>query len=124
MAAKRHSGTNVIVRNTTKGTELGDNVLLAGTAQTRNKGLLGRDGLDAGEGLWIKPCEAIHMFFMRFAIDAVFIDKKKRVTKIAANLRPWRLSASFKAHSVVELPAGTAQRTNTEPGDQLEIIEA
>ena len=114
----------MIVRNTTKGTELGDNVLLAGTAQTRNKGLLGRDGLDAGEGLWIKPCEAIHMFFMRFAIDAVFIDKKKRVTKIAANLRPWRLSASFKAHSVVELPAGPAQRTHTEPGDQLEIIEA
>jgi uncharacterized membrane protein (UPF0127 family) len=114
----------VIVRNTTKGTELGDNVLLAGTAQTRNKGLLGRQGLDRGEGLWIKPCEAIHMFFMRFAIDAVFIDKKKRVTKVASHLKPWRLSASFRAHSVVELPAGTAQRTNTERGDQLEIVEA
>lgn len=114
----------MIVRNTTKGTELGDNVSLAGTAQTRNKGLLGRDGLDAGEGLWIKPCEAIHMFFMRFAIDAVFIDKQKRVTKVASNLKPWRLSASFRAHSVVELPAGTAQRTNTERGDQLEILEA
>ncbi|MDA0206702.1 MAG: DUF192 domain-containing protein [Acidobacteria bacterium] len=114
----------MIVRNTTKGTELGDNVSLAGTGKTRNKGLLGRDGLDAGEGLWIRPCEAIHMFFMRFAIDAVFIDKKKRVTKIAANLKPWRLSASLRAHSVVELPAGTAQRTNTERGDQLEIVEA
>jgi uncharacterized membrane protein (UPF0127 family) len=114
----------VIVRNTTKGTELGDNVLLAGTATTRNKGLLGRAGLDDGEGLWIKPCEAIHMFFMRFAIDAVFIDKQKRVTKVASHLKPWRLSGSFRAHSVVELPAGTAQRTNTERGDQLEIVEA
>ena len=114
----------MIVRNTTKGTELGNNVSLAGTAQTRNKGLLGRKGLDAGEGLWIKPCEAIHMFFMRFAIDAVFIDKQKRVTKVASNLKPWRLSASFRAHSVIELPAGAAQRTNTERGDQLEIVEA
>lgn len=114
----------MIVRNTTKGTELGHNVSMAGTAVTRNKGLLGRDGLDQGEGLWIRPCEAIHMFFMRFAIDAVFIDKKKRVTKVAASLKPWRLAASLRAHSVIELPAGTAERTNTQRGDQIEIVES
>ncbi len=114
----------MIVKNTTKDSQLGDNVSLAGTANTRNKGLLGRDGLDEGEGLWIKPCEAIHMFFMRFPIDAVFIDRKKRVTKVAANLKPWRLSASLRAHSVIELPAGTAARTNTERGDQIEIIDS
>ncbi len=114
----------MIVRNSTKDSQLGDNVSLAGTSTTRNKGLLGRDGLDEGEGLWIKPCEAIHMFFMRFAIDAVFIDRKKRVTKVAGNLKPWRLSASFRAHSVIELPAGTAARTKTERGDQIEIIDS
>ena len=113
----------MIVQNATKGTQLGDNVALAGTGKTRNKGLLGRDGLDEGEGLWIRPCEAIHMFFMRFAIDAIFIDRKKRVTKVAASLKPWRLSASLRAHSVIELPAGTALRTNTVPGDQIEIID-
>lgn len=114
----------MIVRNTSKGTELGDNVALAGTGKTRNKGLLGRDGLEEGEGLWIRPCEAIHMFFMKFAIDAVFIDRKKKVTKIAASIKPWRLAASFRAHSVIELPAGTALRTNTMPGDQIEIVDA
>jgi uncharacterized membrane protein (UPF0127 family) len=114
----------VVVKNTTKGTQLGDNVSLAGTGKTRNKGLLGRDGLSEGEGLWIRPCEAIHMFFMKFAIDAVFIDRKKKVTKVAASLKPWRLSASFRAHSVIELPAGTALRTNTVPGDQIEIVDA
>lgn len=113
----------MIVLNTTKNTQLGDRVELAGTAGTRNKGLLGRDGLDEGEGLWIKPCEAIHMFFMRFAIDAVFIDRKKKVTKVARNLKPWRLAASLRAHSVIELPAGTAELTRTEPGDMIEITD-
>lgn len=109
------------VINQSKQTILGDRVERAGTATTRNKGLLGRSGLDEGEGLWIVPCEAIHMFFMKFAIDVVFIDKKKRVTKVVSELKPWRLSGSIRAHSVIELPAGTAARTQTEPGDQIEI---
>lgn len=60
----------------------------------------------------------------RFAIDAVFIAKKKRVTNVAANLKPWCPSASFRAHNVVEFPAGNANRTDTGPGDQPEIVEA
>ena len=109
------------VLNTTKGSALGDSVVVASTSKTRNKGLLGRDGLGAGEGLWIVPCEAIHMFFMRFAIDAVFLDRSKRVTKIAHSLKPWRIAFSVRAHSVIELPAGVALATNTEPGDQIEV---
>ena len=112
----------VLVRNTTRGAVLGDSIEVANSSSTRNKGLLGRDSLPEGEGLWIIPCEAIHMFFMRFPIDVVFLDKQKRVVKIAANLKPWRLAGSFRAKSVLELPAGTAARSGTQVGDQLELI--
>ena len=107
--------------NETKGVSLGDLIEVAGEHKTRNKGLLGRDGLDEGQGLWIVPCEAIHMFFMRFAIDAVYLDKKKRVVKVVSELKPWRLSGCMRAHSVLELPAGVAQKTGTALGDQLEL---
>ena len=107
--------------NQTKSVSLGDRIEVAGESKTRNKGLLGRDGLDDGQGLWIVPCEAIHMFFMRFAIDVVYLDKQKRVVKIVPALKPWRLSACIRAHSVLELPAGVAEQTGTTTGDQLEL---
>jgi uncharacterized membrane protein (UPF0127 family) len=107
--------------NLTKETLLGDAVDVADTAATRNRGLLKHDRLAGGEGLWIVPCEAIHTFWMKFAIDAVFLDKNKKVTKVVANLRPSRLAMSWRARSVLELPAGTAAQTRTEPGDQIEI---
>lgn len=101
---------------------MGDSIELADSAANRNRGLLGRDSLAPGEGLWITPCEAIHMFFMRFAIDAVFLDRQKRVVKICARLKPWRLAGSLRAKSVLELPAGTTETTGTQVGDQIEII--
>jgi hypothetical protein len=107
--------------NASKETVLGDAVLVADTSATRNRGLLKHDHLAAGEGLWIVPCEAIHTFWMKFAIDAVFLDKHKKVTKVVANLRPSRLALSWRARSVLELPAGMAEQTRTEPGDQIEI---
>lgn len=107
--------------NVTKSSSLGGSIELANSGKTRNKGLLGRDGLEPGGGLWIVPCEAIHMFFMRFPIDVVYLDKNKRVVKIVPELKPWRISASIKAHSVLELPAGKASETGTEPGDEIEI---
>ena len=110
--------------NETKSVSLGDRIEVAGESKTRNKGLLGRDGLDEGQGLWIVPCEAIHMFFMRFAIDVVYLDKRKRVVKIVPALKPWRLSACLRAHSVLELPAGVASHTGTATGDQLELRRA
>ncbi len=112
----------MLVRNTTRDAILGDSIDVANSSTTRNKGLLGRDFLPEGHGLWITPCEAIHMFFMRFPIDVVFLDKNKRVVKISADLKPWRMSGSFRAKSVLELPAGTAARSGTQVGDQLELI--
>jgi uncharacterized membrane protein (UPF0127 family) len=94
----------------------------AGTMLTRMRGLLGRSSLDTDEGLWIVPCPSIHMFFMRFAIDAVFIDKDGYVVRVHERLRPWRMARGGKhAHSVLELPAGRASFFNIRVGDRLSI---
>lgn len=110
--------------NSSKETVLGEMIELAQTSGERNKGLLGRRGLDPGCGLWIVPTEAIHTFFMKFAIDLVFLDRKRRVTKVVPSLKPFRLAMSWRAYSVVELPSGVAELTGTEPGDQIEKQEA
>jgi uncharacterized membrane protein (UPF0127 family) len=94
-------------------------VEIAGTSETRRRGLLGRSGMDPAEALIIAPCSAIHMFFMKFAIDAVFVDRGGRVLKIAHDLRPWRIAASLRAHAVVEMTAGNARRGDLAIGDRL-----
>ena len=109
------------VTNRTRNSALATRLTLADTPQTRDKGLLGRDGLAPGEGLWIIPCQAIHMFFMRFSIDLIYIDRQKRVRKVKSNIAPWRISTCFTAHSVLELPVGIVRETGTRRGDLLEI---
>jgi uncharacterized membrane protein (UPF0127 family) len=109
------------VMNKTRNTVLATRLTLADTPQAREKGLLGRDSLASGEGLWIVPCQAIHMFFMRFPIDLVYVDRQKRVRKVRSNVAPWRISACLTAHSVLELPAGTVRETGTQSGDIIEV---
>ncbi|MBV8728569.1 MAG: DUF192 domain-containing protein [Acidobacteriia bacterium] len=92
---------------------------VADTSAKRRTGLLKKQQLNPGEGLWIAPCESVHTFFMKFAIDLVYLDKKKRVRKVRHAVPPWRLSACLSAHSVLELPAGVVSETGTQPGDQL-----
>jgi len=89
----------------------------------RGKGLLGRDGLNEGHGLWIKPCNNIHTFFMKFKIDCVFLDEKLVIQKIAANMKPFRVAGPvWKARSVIELKAGTAEKAKLSVGDQLYVV--
>lgn len=107
------------VVNATKKTTLGAEIVLAHSSGERRTGLLKQNSLEEGHGLWIIPCEGVHTMFMRFAIDVVFLDRRNRVRKIRTDLRPWRLSACLTAHSVLELPAGTAARTLTAVGDEL-----
>ncbi len=109
------------MRNLSRGTVLGDAIDVADTSRKRRVGLLRHEGLGAGEGLWIVPCESVHTFFMKFAIDLVYVDRKKRVRKVRRAVPPWRLSICFSAHSILELPAGTIERTSTQPGDELSI---
>jgi uncharacterized membrane protein (UPF0127 family) len=93
--------------------------LLAETPLARVKGLLGRSRLDEGEGILLRPASSIHTWFMRFPIDAVFVDRDLRVVRVAENLRPWRAAARKGAHAVVELAAGESARRGVRPGDLL-----
>jgi uncharacterized membrane protein (UPF0127 family) len=97
---------------------------VAATPLRRLKGLLGRKRLDADEGLLIRPTSSIHMFFMRFPIDAVFLDRELVVQKVVPDLKPWHVAFGRGAKSVVELRAGTAARHGVTPGDRLAIEES
>jgi uncharacterized membrane protein (UPF0127 family) len=128
---KRHAGpsrgkcgvSTLRIRNQTKMVVIADFAQVANTSATRRKGLLGRQSFNQGEGLWISPCESIHTFWMKFPIDVIYLNRKKEVCKIRTAVVPWRLSICLLAHSVLELPVGTINRTRTEPGDQLEMVE-
>jgi uncharacterized protein len=109
------------VHNQSRDTTLADRALIADNSKTRKTGLLKHDRLESGEGLWITPCEGIHTVGMKFPIDVLFLDKKRKVVKIRAAMPRWRMATSLFAHSVLELPSGTAQATQTTSGDQLEF---
>jgi uncharacterized membrane protein (UPF0127 family) len=109
------------VRNITRGVLLADAAEVADTSAKRRTGLLKRSGLEPGEGLWIVPCESVHSFFMKFTIDVVYLDRKKKVRGARSRMKPWRVSACLPAHSVLELPEGTIEHTGTQKGDQLEF---
>ena len=110
----------LLVRNRTRGSVLATRCDVANNPLTQGLGLIPRGRLHDGEGLLIPSTSSITMFFMRFAIDAIFIDRDWRVVRVASGLRPW-VPAVFArgAHSVIELPAGTADRTRTQAGDEL-----
>ncbi|MGB2952339.1 MAG: DUF192 domain-containing protein [Gaiellaceae bacterium] len=93
--------------------------LLAETPFARVRGLLGRDSLPAGEGILLRPANSIHTAFMRFPIDAVFLDRGGRVLKVAAGLAPWRTARCRGARAVLELPAGEAERRRLSAGERL-----
>lgn len=109
--------------NVTKGKELAGEVLIADSALKRMKGLLGRRTLDEGHSLWLRPCKGIHTIGMRFAIDAIFLDKRNMVIAIKRNLLPNRFTIVYlRGSSVLELSAGRLAATNTEVGDVIEIV--
>jgi len=112
------------VINTTRNTEVALRAEVAKSTATRSKGLLGRQGLEQGGGLWIIPCESVHTFFMRFALDLIYLDRRLRVKKVRQNVPPWRISACLTAHSVLELPCGTIRGSQTEVGDLVSIAPA
>ena len=114
-------GIPLQVSNVTRGTVLANSLEVADTGRKRNKGLLGREQLAFGAGLWIVPCQSVHTFFMKFAIDLVYLNRKNQIKKLVGNVPPWRMSICFSAHSILELPAGTILSTQTEPGDVVEF---
>jgi len=93
---------------------------LADGPVSRARGLLGRSGLAPGEGLLLRPAFSVHTFFMRFAIDIVFLDRSGEVVAVAEAVRPWRAATRFRARAVLELAAGEAARLKLGPGERLE----
>lgn len=117
-----NGGTLAIkVYNRTRNAILAERAAVANTSQLRRTGLLKHESLPEGEGLWIVPCEAIHTFGMKFAIDVLFLSKKRVVKKQRRDMAKRRISICLTASSVLELPAGTLEKTGTEKGDQLEF---
>jgi uncharacterized membrane protein (UPF0127 family) len=111
------------LENRRNGFRLAERLMIAFDSPSRRKGLLGRAGLEPGTALVIAPCNAIHTWFMRFAIDVAFIAHDGRIVKARTSLRPWRIAAAWGASSVIELPAGTLARFDTRAGDQLAVID-
>ena len=107
--------------NVNRGTVLATSVEAAFDSASRNRGLLGRTGLPEGSAIVIAPSNSIHMFFMRFAIDAVFVARDGRVVKTCAGLRPWRIAFAWRAFAVIEGPVGMVARTGTLRGDTLAV---
>ena len=110
----------MIVRNLTQGRIIGNAVRVADRFFPRMRGLLRTDGLAEGEGLWIHPCSSIHSLGMRFEFDALFLGPGGKVVGRYERFRRNRISRVFwNARGVLELPAGTIERTGTEVGDDI-----
>jgi uncharacterized membrane protein (UPF0127 family) len=112
MQAKLHSENGAVVC---------ERCSVARSPLSRMRGLLGRRSLAEGEGLLLQPAGSIHTFFMRFPIDAVFLDAERRVLKIAAGVPPWRTAAAKRSRAVLELAAGEAARVGLVTGDALRL---
>lgn len=102
---------------------LGDKIRVADTFFSRFRGLMLTDNLKEGEGLIITPCNSIHMCFMRYAIDAVFVDASNKVVAIYENLKPWIGLTKIYSNvvSVIELPSGLIQKLDLQIDDTLRM---
>ena len=118
--ATRH----VRIENVTRGTTVAERVRVATSSVDRSVGLLRTPEVRPGEGLWIERSPSIHMFFMPYAIDAVFVSKAGRVTKVVPDLRPWRVVWWARgARDCLELRAGAAADSGTQAGDELRLVD-
>ena len=106
--------------NSARGTLLGGRIGLADGWWTRLRGLLGRDRLEPGEGLLLRPCRAVHMLGMRLTLDIAFLDPAGRVVALYPGLRPGqRTRWHGDARDAIELPAGTLAASQTREGDTI-----
>jgi uncharacterized protein len=116
--------------NRTRNTVVCERRECAESIAAQNGGLIGRDALEAGTGMLFingrfTPFMWMHMFFMKFAIDIVFLGRSDRVIRINRELKPWRVSSIvFGARKAIELPAGSAKLSGIEVGDRIEFERA
>jgi uncharacterized protein len=114
--------SSIRVFNITRGTQLASEVHIADGILSRLRGLIGRRSLEPGHGLLIAPCSSIHMFFMAFAIDVVYVNGELEVVGIDYAIKPWQVGKPRpKSRFVIELPADTTTTTETQIGDKLRL---
>ena len=107
--------------NKSKNSTVASRVTMATSFFKRLKGLLGTDSLDEDAGLFLSPCKSIHMFGMKYAIDAVFLDKELKVAELVERLEPGAVSGHYgDAHSCLELKAGMIEKLKISVGNQFE----
>ena len=112
----------VRIWNRTSKTWVASRARIARSHVDRLRGLLGRTQFARGEGLWISPCKAVHTWFMRFAIDLAFLDREGTIVQLIPDVVPFRVSPIVRrAHSVLELPAGTIAECHLQVGDRLQV---
>lgn len=110
------------VYNSTQNNMIADAIKVADNFVTRTFGLIPKSSLKEGEGLMIKPCCSIHTFFMKFAIDVLFVNQKNEVVALYENVKPWRiLPVHFSSQYVIELPAGEITKKGIEKYDALTL---
>jgi hypothetical protein len=119
---RRRARTRPVRRS--DGAAVCERCVVADSPLRRMRGLLGRRGLGPDEGILLRPAGSIHTFFMRFPIDAVFLDRDHRVVRVAATLPPWRFAAARRSRAVLELRAGEAAARGISVGDVLLVAEA
>lgn len=113
----------VKVVNQTRRAILAEQCEVARSFLARGRGLLGRTSLPAGKGLLIEPCSSIHMLFMKFPIDVIFVDRHGYVVALYPELPPWRLYAGHRsARYALELPVGVIASSATAIGDQIVVL--
>ena len=106
--------------NASRGTVVASRTERAETHWARLMGLMGRRSLPEDSALLITPCSSVQTFFMRFAIDVVFLDGDGQVVKVVAALKPYRVAfGGWGARCALELPAGAASRCGVAVGDRL-----
>ena len=104
-----------------EGATVATDVTAAETFGARFFGLMGRKRLGREEGLWLPRCRAVHTWFMRTAIDIVFVNADMRVVRVASQVVPWRLAGAVGATHVLELAPGRALAAGVRAGDRLVI---
>ena len=110
------------ITNTTRQTILADRARRTGSFLARGRGLMFSPPLPEGGGLVIEPCNSIHMLFMRYPLDILFLDKASRVVFMYRGIKPWRMGRIVRgARLAVELPEGVIDHSGTQVGDMLEI---
>jgi uncharacterized protein len=113
------------IYNVAKGTTVAEKAGRAASFLARGRGLMLAPPLAVGEGLVIEPCNSIHMFFMRYPLDVIFLDEDGVVLFMYRGIKPWRLGRVVRrAKCAVELPEGTIAASRTEVGDKLQLGKA